>query len=111
MANWLAGAPLLCGLALGAGIEGLTCLLRFGVGLRMADHLELVTAPTFGLRVHHGYVGAAMLAAGLLFALLGWPDAGWLRPALLAAGLGLLLSDAAHHFVVLKLVTGSCDFP
>ena len=101
---------MLGGLVLAVLIEAITVFNRFVLGLRARDHPDIAEF-FFGLRIHHGYWGLACLAAWGLAAL--GPrgrGAGW-RALLLAAGIGLVLSDAVHHFLVLWPITGSPEFP
>lgn len=103
--------PVRSGLALAFIIEALTCFNRFVLGLRARDHVELLTMPTFGLRVHHGYLGLACLLIWGLGPLVRRPQRAPWRPALLLLGIGLALSDAVHHLLVLWPLTGSPEFP
>lgn len=93
-----------CGVVLAVAIEAVTVLLRFGADLQSTRDTAWVARLTFGLRVHHGYLGALALAALLVLR-----DPAWRRGALIL-GLGLLLSDLAHHFLVLWPWTGSPQF-
>ena len=88
-------------LAAGA-VEALTCAVRFGAGLQGTRDTAFLAPWTLGLRIHHGYVGALLLAAGFLARL----PRRWRRAAFLL-GAALLLSDLAHHFLVLWPLTGS----
>jgi hypothetical protein len=116
----LLAQPVRSGLVLAVLIEGVTCFNRFVLGLRAKDHLDLLTAPTMGLRVHHGHVGLfliAVWAGGRLVARLrrgrgasGGREGPWLAAAL-ALGIGLAVSDAVHHLLVLWPLTGSPEFP
>ncbi len=99
------------GLVLGLLIEAVTCFNRFALGLRAADHLDLLTWATFGVRAHHGYFGLACLAVWAATSLMRRFRAGLWRSAFLTVGIGLALSDAVHHFVVLWPITGSPEFP
>lgn len=92
-------------LGLTALFEAVTCLFRFGLGMQSTRDTGTVGAWTFGLRIHHGYVGVVMVAVAFAF-----PAGGWLRAWLLRIGLALVLSDLAHHFLVLWPVTGSPHF-
>ncbi len=92
-------------LALTAAVELFTCLLRFGFSLESQKHSAWLAPFTFGLRIHHGYYGVLLLALG---AVLRRRPA--LSRALLIVGGALLLSDLAHHFVVLWIVVGSPEF-
>ena len=88
-------------------IESLTLVLRFGLGL---EARRCTPAPlrrlTFGIRVHHSYAGALLLPWA--FALPHLPA--WLATAFAVAGIGMLLSDIAHHFLVLWPLTGRPEF-
>ncbi len=93
-------------LALTAIIEGLTCLFRFGFRLESTRDTASWVAPlTFGIRIHHGYVGVLLCLASWL--LIRREPA---RRATLICGAALALSDLIHHFVVLWLVTGDPQF-
>jgi hypothetical protein len=99
----LASAIVVC-LLLAAAIEVVTCLLRFGLHLEAARDTSALGGLTFGLRIHHGYVGLALMILGLVLArgiLLRW---------ILIAGGALVVSDLVHHFLVLWPVTGSPQF-
>ncbi len=84
----------------------MTCIGRFGLGVRGTRSTRWLAPFTFRLRVHHAYTGA-LLAAVAAIAL---PAASSWRLVLVCAGLALLLSDVIHHFVVLPLLTGATDF-
>ena len=92
------------GLALALGIEAVTCLLRFGFDLQATRDTAAAGRMTFGLRIHHGYFGVLALLLGA--AVPSKP----LRALLLIAGIGLALSDFAHHFLVLRAATGDPEF-
>ena len=94
------------GLALALGIELLTIWCRFGLGLDATYATESLSTVTFGIRIHHGYVGLLlMLIAGL------WtgPDSR-LRDSLWITAIGLTASDLVHHFLVLWPAVGSPRF-
>ncbi len=93
---WTAGATL--------AFEAITCLGRFGFGFRSREIAPLYKRCTFGVRIHHGYVGAAAVPPTFL---VGMEPA--LQVALGAAAGGLILSDLLHHFVVLPILTGEFD--
>jgi len=57
------------------------------------------------VRIHHAYVGALGSAGAFLLP----PDQAATAWAL-RIGLGLLLSDLVHHFVVLRFATGDPQF-
>jgi hypothetical protein len=56
------------------------------------------------VRIHHAYVGLAVIALGLLVA--RGPALTWS----LVIGTALVLSDLVHHFLVLWPITGSPQF-
>jgi hypothetical protein len=84
--------------------EAITCALRFGLGLQSTRDTSTLARFTFGLRIHHGYAGVALLI-GCAFL-----KPSRLRDGLIIAGIGLAASDLVHHFVVLWLVTGDPRF-
>jgi len=94
------------GLVLGLGIEVLTIGGRFGLGVQTATDTTFLGELTFGLRIHHGYIGIMLLPIGWLF----FRQNHGLRNLILMIGIGLLLSDLIHHFLVLWSVTGSPEF-
>lgn len=87
--------------------EAVTCLLRFGFQLEStADTASTIGLLTAGLRIHHSYVGLAVI----LWSCWLWERRR--RPAffLLATGMALVSSDLIHHFVVLWIVVGDPQF-
>jgi hypothetical protein len=96
---------LLFGLCLAVGFELITVGMRFGLGLQSTRDTGVLAAFTLGIRVHHGYFG--LLLIGIAWAAIG--NAG-LRNAMLIVGVGLLVSDLVHHFLVLWPITGSPEF-
>ena len=92
------------GLALAGIIEGVTCLFRFGLGLQATRDTGWMAVLTFGYRIHHGYIGVVLVIPALLL------SEGRVRHLLLLLGIGLLVSDAIHHFLVLWPITGSPEF-
>jgi hypothetical protein len=88
-------------------IELVTIVLRFGLQMESTrDTASTIGRLTFGIRIHHGYCGLAlMLVAYCLMSryprLARWG---------LIIGLALLLSDLIHHFLVLWPITGSPHF-
>ncbi|MCI0342106.1 MAG: hypothetical protein L0216_13345 [Planctomycetales bacterium] len=87
------------GLALAAVFEAATLVARFGLGWKSR---AVVQPLTFGLRIHHGYLGAALFLALPLL------PKRW-RSWAAAIAVGLVLSDLAHHFLVLWPITGHPD--
>lgn len=84
--------------------ELVTCIGRFGFGIRSAQIAPKYRRYTFGVRIHHGYVGAFALPPAFAVS----PDP-LVQAALLAFAGGLILSDLLHHLVVLPLVTRGRD--
>ncbi len=98
-----AGRVLLLGLFCAAAMEAVTAVLRFMYGLQSAHQTLGLGRATGGLRIHHGYVGLILLPLAFAFR----PS---LRNLLLVVAIGLVLSDAMHHFLVLWPLTGSPQF-
>jgi len=84
--------------------EALTIHFRFGYNMTAPEKTAWLGRMTRGWRVHHGYHGFTMIPAGML--ILPGAIGDWL----VVAGIALLLSDAIHHFIVLKLATGHHEF-
>lgn len=88
-------------------VEGATVFCRFGLGLEATQATASTCGRLFGgVRVHHGYMGVAML---------GVAAATWRRRRtrpywLLVLAVALVLSDAIHHFLVLWPIVGSPQF-
>ncbi len=91
-------------LALMAAFELLACLFHFGLGMRTTRDTRWLRTLTFGLRIHHGYLGLVLIVLAFLCRSSGW------RRWCLIIGLALVLSDLAHHFLVLWPITGHSDF-
>jgi len=91
------------GLILALAIEFFTIWCRFGLGLEATRDTAAIRVFTFGLRLHHGYIG-------VILALIAWwflrQDPG-VRNIVLMISFGLVVSDLIHHFLVLWPVTGS----
>ena len=91
--------------------EGLTLLARFAFDLQSTrDTASTVGALTFGIRIHHSYIGFLLAVLVIIFfkdALnQKQPWAQWL----VALGLGLVFSDLIHHFIVLWSLDGHHHF-
>ncbi|GAB4269381.1 MAG: hypothetical protein Kow0029_05410 [Candidatus Rifleibacteriota bacterium] len=87
-------------------IEAITLLFRFGLGLESTRHTaSTIGKLTFGLRIHHGYIGIVLLLISL-FSTVRQSRYGSL---ITVAGASLTVSDIIHHLILL-LVTGSADF-
>lgn len=92
------------GIAFAFVCELFTVILRFGFKLQSTRDTQLLAELTFGYRIHHGYLGVAMLLVSFVL------SHSALRNLMIIIGLGLLISDAIHHLVVLWLITGSPEF-
>lgn len=91
-------------------IEFVTCLGRFGFNIKMKEHESAVKKLTFGVRIHHGYVGAFLLLATFAITRLNVIkdfNVGFVY----VVGWALLISDIIHHFIVLYFITGRTEFP
>jgi hypothetical protein len=87
-------------------IESITLTFRFGLGLQSTrDTAATVGRLTFGIRIHHGYIGILLAALYTIPALKKHPKSKFL----LVLGLSLFFSDIIHHSI-LYFVTGSSDF-
>jgi hypothetical protein len=79
-------------------VEALTATLRFSTGKSIT---QVSSDWPIWLRTHHMFWGALVLVASFMV---------WGRNRLWAAifgiGLGLILSDAIHHLIVLPLTVG-----
>ena len=104
LGSWSLGRTALAGLAGALLVEGLTCFLRFGLGMRGTRDTAWVGPLTFGVRIHHAYVGAVVLCVAALMRRRAW------RNLLIVVGVAMVVSDLIHHFAVLLPLTGSADF-
>ena len=92
-------------LAIAALLEAATAFLRFGLGLQATrDTASTVGRLTFGIRIHHGMVGLALLLVSPIIT-----DEVWKRRMIVLGG-ALAISDLVHHFVILWAATGSPQF-
>jgi hypothetical protein len=96
--------PVLSGLILALLIEGVTVFLRFVLGLQSKRTTSGLAEFTFGYRIHHGYIGIILLLISLAI------SNRFVKNLFICLGLGNLISDAIHHFIVLWFITGSPDF-
>jgi hypothetical protein len=94
---------LIYGLILALLFEAITIGLRFGFQLQSTRDTTAIGAITFGLRVHHGYIGLFLVPLAWCFPL-------GLRHAVWMIAIGLIFSDLAHHFLILWPITGSPEF-
>jgi hypothetical protein len=91
-------------------IEIVTCIGRFGFDISMKEKEGAITALIFGVRIHHGYVGAFCLLSA--FVITRFKLKGDFNTNLLyIGGWALLISDIIHHFIVLYLIVGKTEFP
>ncbi|HOT26921.1 MAG TPA: hypothetical protein PLU72_01955 [Candidatus Ozemobacteraceae bacterium] len=92
-------------LALATLFEAVTVFLRFGLGLEATrDTAATVGRLTFGVRIHHGMVGLALLLVSAAVKGETWKN------RLIVLGGALAISDLVHHFAVLWAATGSPQF-
>lgn len=87
-------------------IEALTILFRYGFNMESTrDTRDLISPFTFGIRIHHGYIGLLILISGKFFLkqkhLAYWAE---------IAGFSLFFSDLIHHFIVLWTIEGNPYF-
>jgi hypothetical protein len=94
----------LYGLVLGAIFEAITLLLRFGAGHTARETFSFLAPYTFGWRAHHSYMGVLVVIVAFFIVSRPW------RRWLFVLGLALILSDLAHHFLILWPLTGSPEF-
>ncbi len=88
-------------------IEIICLVLRYGFGLESSkDTASTIGMITFGIRVHHGYVGLILLVLAWVYR----KKRTVLFDLILICGLGLFLSDIIHHFFVLWPIEGSPNF-
>ena len=85
--------------------EIITCIGRFGIGFQSTRDTTFIGYLTFGIRIHHGYIGLVLL---LIAAIRPDPIA-WRNLTIIIGG-SLVISDLAHHFLVLWPITGSPEF-
>ncbi len=96
---------ILWGLVFGIVLELITVLLRFNLGLQITRDTHAIAYFTFGLRIHHGYIGALLIGVMLCCQ----QNVRW-RNFFLICGIALVSSDFFHHFLVLWPITGSPEF-
>ena len=92
-------------IALTVLFEAVTYVFRFGLGLQSTRDTGALKHWTFGLRIHHAYIGLLLLPLALLL-----PRGHFLRTWGVRVGLALVASDLAHHFLVLWPITGDPAF-
>lgn len=91
-------------------LEGLTCFMRFGLGMQSTrDTAGTVGRLTGGLRIHHGYVGLVLVLMARYCCTHRHCSRRW-QWWLQIWGWSLVASDLIHHFLVLWPITGSPQF-
>ena len=109
LATWIGDGPLAAldvvalTLLLTIVLEATTCYFRFGLDLQATRDTRAIAKYTRRVRVHHGYMGIAVLASIAFLPPIGDQSA-------LIIGGALALSDAIHHFLVLWPLTGAHEF-
>ena len=83
--------------------EAFTIGFRFGLSFQSTRDTAVIGLYTFGLRIHHGYIGLFLLP-------LAWCAPLGLRHALWILAIGVVLSDLIHHFLILWPITGDPQF-
>ena len=91
------------GILLAILIEAVTVAFRFGFNMQSTRDTSFIADCTCGIRIHHGYIG-------VFLATLAWCFPLGLRHALWIIAIGLVVSDLAHHFLVLWPITGDPQF-
>ncbi len=87
--------------------EILTAFLRFVVGIQSTrDFASTIGVITFGIRVHHSYLGVVILVTGIIMLKKKPALARWM----LVVGISLIVSDLLHHFAVLWPIVGRPEF-
>ena len=84
--------------------EFFTCVSRFMLHLQSTRDTAFLSNFTFGLRIHHGYIGFALMCISPFL------KTSHYKKIMLIAGIMLFLSDLIHHFGVLLPVTGTPGF-
>jgi hypothetical protein len=86
-------------------MEMITLFFRFGLGLQSTLHTaSTIGRLTFGIRIHHGYIGVLLLCINAVPAF----SKNRFSALVTIIGASLFLSDVIHHSL-LYLVTGSAD--
>lgn len=98
---------LLWSAALTVILETLTCVMRFGLGLESTrDTASTIGVLTFGIRIHHGYIGIVMIPIAMWL----WQRSPAIARYILVVALALFASDMIHHFLILWPITGNPHF-
>jgi hypothetical protein len=88
-------------LLLAVVFEAITCLLRFGFGLSPHSGGRVFAKFTFGIRVHHGYIGLLLVLLSYL------PLSKRATVWMFRIGVALVISDLIHHLLVLWPLEGN----
>lgn len=88
--------------------ELLTIVLRWGFDLQVTrDTASTVGVLTFGIRIHHLYMGALLIPIAVWwFRRKSRPVGKWL----FIIGVAAFFSDLVHHFLVMWPITGDPHF-
>ena len=103
---YLTRANLLWTLLLAIVMESVTCFFRFGFGLQSSRDTSFLSELTFGIRVHHGYLGILVVLVAFCLPSRYPSTKDWL----VRIGIAMVLSDLAHHFLVLWPIFGDPQF-
>jgi hypothetical protein len=108
MVKWLSSLSIaqaiLWGVAFALIWEATTCAFRFGLDMQSTRDTAWMAPLTLGFRIHHGYLGVILIVLAALIS--SAPS----RSALLIVGVGFVVSDLVHHFLVLWPLTGHHEF-
>lgn len=94
---WIVGLAIL--------FESITCMFRFGFHMESTRDTSGLGRFTFGVRIHHGYIGLVLLLAAR-YTRISQRTMVWC----IRIGWALVISDLTHHFLVLWPITGSPHF-
>lgn len=87
--------------------ESITALLRFYFGLESSVcTASAIGAVTYGVRIHHGYIGILLFAFSISYR----RRRPRIAETLEIVAMALFLSDLIHHFLVLWPLTGDPQF-
>ena len=88
-------------------MEGFTIFMRYGMKMESTrDTASTIGKLTFGVRIHHGYVGLVMLIIFYIWLKEKPGIVQWIAPI----GFALVFSDFIQHFLVLWPIEGSPQF-
>ena len=86
--------------------EGITLFMRYFYKLESTrDTASTIGVLTFGIRIHHSYIGLLFLLISIYF-LKHHKYYNWFY----AISIGLISSDFIHHFLILWPIEGSPEF-